>query len=86
MKFKLIEHAKERTIERGATEDEIQMVLSAGNEVQVKKDRKGKETVFEYEREWLGKVYPQKKVRVIYVEENEEIIVITVKVYYGKWR
>lgn len=67
MKFKLIDHAKERAIERGTTEDEIQMV-------------------FEYGREWLGKTYPQKKVRVIYVEENGEIIVITVKVYYGKWR
>ena len=42
--------------------------------------------VFEYGREWLGKTYSQKKVRVIYVEENREIIVITVKVYYGKWR
>jgi len=57
MKFKLIEHAKERAIERGATEDEIQMVLSAGNEVQAKKGRKGKETVFEYGRKWLGKTY-----------------------------
>lgn len=86
MKFKLIDHAKERAIERGATEDEIQMVFSAGNEVQAKKGRKGKEMVFEYGREWLGKTYSQKKVRLIYVEENGEIIVITVKVYYGKWR
>lgn len=86
MKFKLIEHAKERAIERGATEDETQMVFSSGNEIQAKKGRKGKEMVFEYGREWLGKTYSQKKVRVIYVEENGEIIVITVKVYYGKWR
>jgi len=86
MKFKLIEHAKERAIERGATEDEIQMVLSSGNEVQAKKGRKSKEMVFEYGRQWLGKTYSQKKVRAIYVEENGEIIVITVKVYYGKWR
>ena len=81
MKFKLIDHAKERAIERGTTEDEIQMVFSGGNKVQAKKGRKGKEMVFEYGREWLGKTYPQKKVRVIYVEENGEIIVITVKVY-----
>ena len=51
MKFKLIDHAKERAIERGATEDEIQMVLSGGNKVQAKKGRKGKEMVFEYGRE-----------------------------------
>lgn len=53
MKFKLIEHAKERAIERGATEDEIQMVFSAGNKIQAKKGRKGKEMVFEYGREWF---------------------------------
>jgi len=86
VKFRLIEHAKERAAERGATKDEIQRALSAGNEVQAKKGRKSKEMIFEYGREWLGKTYPQKKVRVIYVEESEEIIVITVKVYYGKWR
>jgi len=86
MKFRLIEHAKERATERGAKEDEIQTVLSTGSEVQVKKGRKGKEMVFEYGKEWLGKSYPQKKVRAIYVEENEEIVVITVKVFYGQWR
>jgi hypothetical protein len=86
MKFRLIEHAKERATERGATEDDIQTVLSTGSEVQVKKGRKGKEMVFEYGKEWLGKSYPQKKVRAIYVEENEEIVVITVKVFYGEWR
>jgi len=33
----------------------------------------------------LGKSYPQKKVVVIYVMENESIVVITAKVYFGKW-
>jgi len=86
MKFRLIEHAKERATERGATEDEIQTVLSTGSEFHMKKGRKGKEMVFEYGKVWLGKSYPQKKVRAIYVEENGEIVVITVKVFYGKWR
>ncbi len=57
-KIRLIEHAKERAIERGATEDEIQRVLSVGNGVQAKKGREDKEMVFEYGREWLGKTYP----------------------------
>jgi len=50
MKFRLIEHAKERASERGATEDEIHTVLSTGSEVQVRRGRKGKEMVFEYGR------------------------------------
>ena len=86
MKFRLIEHAKERASERGATEDEIHTVLSTGSEVQVRRGRKGKEMVFEYGREWLPKRYPQNKVRVIYVEEDDEIVVITLKVFYGEWR
>jgi hypothetical protein len=84
--FKLTEHAKERAIERGTTQEEIQKVLSKGKKVQVKEGRRGKEMVFEYRKDWLGKPYPQKKVKVIYIEEEDEVVVITVKVYYGKWR
>jgi len=86
VRIRLVEHAKERANERGASEDEIRVVLLRGQEVEVKKERKGKELIFDYNGEWLGKHYPQKKVRVIYVEENDEMVVITVKVYYGVWR
>ncbi len=86
MAFKLTEHAKERAIERGTTQEEIQMVLSDGKEIQVKEGRKGKEMIFEYGKEWLGKTYPQKKVKIIYIEEDNEVVIITIKVYYGKWR
>ncbi len=73
-------------MERGTTENEIEAVLSKGTEVAAKKGRKAKEMVFDYGKEWLGKSYSQKKVRVIYVMENGDIVVITVKVYYGRWR
>jgi Txe/YoeB family toxin of Txe-Axe toxin-antitoxin module len=82
----LIEHAKERAKERGASADEIHTVLLNGKEIGAKKGRKGKELVFDYNGKWLGKLYSQKKVRVIYVKENDEVMVITVKVYYGMWR
>jgi len=86
MEIRLVEHAKERVNERGASEDEISVVLLRGQEVKVKKGRRSKELVFDYNKEWLGKHYSQKKVRVIYVEEGDEMVVITVKVYYGIWR
>lgn len=86
MEFRLTEHANERADERGTTEDEISIVLSGGQETQLKKGRKSKEMVFEYNKDWLGKHYFQKKVKVIYVEEEEQTVVITVKVYYGEWR
>jgi len=86
MKIKFVEHAKERLIARGASESEVEKVLLLGNDIPAKKGRKAKEMTFEYGEFWLGKAYPQKKVVVIYVEENNEIIVITVKVFYGQWR
>jgi len=33
-----------------------------------------------------GKVVSSKKVEVVFVEEGEDVVVITVKVYYGDWR
>jgi len=38
-----------------------------------------------YNKEWLGNWYPEKKVEVIYVKEKDELVVITVKVYFGSW-
>jgi acyl CoA:acetate/3-ketoacid CoA transferase beta subunit len=87
MKVKFVEHSKERMMVRCASEAEIQKVLLLGTNIPAKKGRKAKEMTFEYGEYWLGKVYPQKKVVVIYyIEENDEIVVITVKVFYGQWR
>jgi hypothetical protein len=85
MEIKLTLHAMEKAIERGATENEIVYVILEGADIPAKKGRKAKEMVFSYNKEWYGKFYHQKKVEVIYVEENEEIIVITLKVCYGEW-
>lgn len=86
MKIKLIEHAIERANQRGTTEEEIARVLAEGKEIQVRKGRKAREMVFNYGKEWLGRVYTHKKVVAIYKEEDGIIVVITVKVYYGEWR
>lgn len=85
MRIKLTEHAKERAKERGTTEEEIGLVLSSDREIELKRRRKSKELVFEYNNVWLGKHHPQKKVKVIYTEEDDQTVVITVKVYYGRW-
>lgn len=86
MKIRLTEHAKDRANERGATEGEIRLVLSEGQATELKERRKSKEMVFDYNMDWLGKHYPQKKVKVVYTEEDDQLIVITVKVHYGEWR
>jgi len=49
MKIKFIEHAKERMIERGASEEEVKKVLFFGTDITAKKGRKAKEMIFPYE-------------------------------------
>jgi len=83
--IKIITHAKLRARERGASEDEIGSTINTGIDVVVSRGRKAKEKVFEYNNEWLGKEYAQKKIQAIFVEEYGAIVVITVKVFYGNW-
>lgn len=40
--------------------------------------------LIEFIQEW-GRSYDQKKVEVFYAEEGNDIIIITVYVFYGKW-
>ena len=73
-------------MERGASEEEVRKVLFLGTNLAAKKGRKAKEMIFPYGEKWIGRVYPQKKIVVIYKEEQDETLVITVKVFYGQWR
>ena len=85
MSLKIIEHARERMYERGATEKEIKKVLRSGKSAKAKADRKAKEALFPFNNYWQGKFYEQKKIKTVYVEEKNNLVVITVYVYYGKW-
>ncbi|MHB8841851.1 MAG: DUF4258 domain-containing protein [Candidatus Aquicultor sp.] len=80
-----IEHADERIVERGTNADEVKQVLATADTVPTKLGRIAEEAVFEYNSNWLGKYYKQKKVKVVYVEEQGKTMVITVYVYFGSW-
>jgi hypothetical protein len=86
MKIKFIEHARERMTERGASEEEVRKVLLFGTDIEAKRGRKAREMILLYGEKWMGRVYPEKKIVVIYKKEKDEILVITVKVFYGQWR
>lgn len=81
----IIEHARERMAERGVSEQEVQAVLKAGAPRDERHGRYAKERVFEFSGKWQGRRYPEKKVRVIYIEEAEIQVVITVYAFYGTW-
>lgn len=86
MKIQIEPHTLQRAEERGASLEEIQIVLEQGTEIPARGNRKAKAKVFTFKKERLGKYYEEKRVEVIYVEENDTIITVTVYVFYGEWK
>ena len=80
--IRLSVHAQETAAFRGATEaDVVDAVRDApwlqarGGRLECKKDSS-------FERLWNGRIYTTRQIRPIFVEEADEIVVVTVYVYY----
>jgi len=85
MRIFISQHTKERALERGTNNKEILEVLSSGFSILAKYGRKGKAKVYDFGRTRLNRFYEQKRVEVFYTDEEDDIIVSTVYVFYGKW-
>lgn len=85
MKIRIDPHALARMPFRGISTEEVAEVLRRGQEAQARGERRAKEMVFAHEQLWAGRHYDQKKVRVVYMVEDDEIVVVTVLAYYGRW-
>jgi len=86
MKIQVEPHTLQRAEERGTNIEEIQIVLEQGAEIPARDNRKAKAKVFTFKKERLGKYYEEKRVEVVYVEENDIIYTVTVYVFYGEWK
>ncbi|MCB0117555.1 MAG: DUF4258 domain-containing protein [Anaerolineales bacterium] len=86
MNIQIEPHTLQRAEERGTNIEEIRVVLEQGTEIPARGNRKAKAKVFTFKKERLGKYYEEKRVEVIYVEENQTIITVTVYVFYGEWK
>lgn len=75
-------HARDKMLDRGASEDEIEAAIRTGNSEPVRKGRRMFRKNFPYNRSWRGKHYAVKQVAPIVVEEEGRLIVVTVFVYY----
>ena len=79
-------HTLKRAEERGTNAEEIKVVLEQGTEIPARGNRRARAKVFIFQKERLRKYYEEKRVEVIYVEEEDTIITITVYVFYGEWK
>ena len=81
----IIDHARRRMPERGVSEDDIKKVLARGRPAEARGGRQALELVIPYNSYWQGRFYEQKKVKIVYVEEGADRVVITIYAYYGRW-
>jgi hypothetical protein len=76
-------HARGRMRQRGATEDEVMETIRTAPWTDAERGRQECRKDFPFNREWNGRVYASKQVRPVFIEEAQEIIVVTVYVYYA---
>ena len=75
----------ERAEERGTNEKEIIDVIQSGFTIPAKYGRLGKAKIYDFRQKRHGRYYEQKRVEVFYIIQDDNIITVTVYVFYGKW-
>lgn len=78
----LSNHARIKMADRGATEDEVKRTIKEGSSEPVRKGRLMFRKNFPFDSIWRKKHYSIKQVAPIVAEENDELVVITVYVYF----
>jgi flagellar biosynthesis/type III secretory pathway protein FliH len=80
--IRLTKHAQQQCIERGTNEQEITEAIQNGTKQSAKQGREKYQIIIQTNSYWQGKYYSLKKVAPIVIENQQEIIVITVYTYY----
>ena len=80
--IRLSGHARENMVYRGTSEEEIFETISTAHWTSAERGRSECSKEFDYKKVWNNKYYPKKQIRPIFIEHVDEIIVVTVYVYY----
>jgi hypothetical protein len=75
-------HAREQCAERGATEAEVREAIERGAREPAERGRFLSRLDFQYGAKWQGRFYATKQVAPVAIEEQNEIVVITVYTFY----
>ncbi len=80
--IRLSGHARDQIGRRGVHEDEVTFAIRHGSWQPSEQGRLECKYDFSFANVWNGKYYQTKQVRPIFVEETNEIVVVTVYSYY----
>ncbi len=81
-RIRLSTHASRYTSRRGFSEEDVCEAIRTAPWEPAERHRMECRKDFPHGRDWNGKIYETKQVRPIFVEEDEEIVVVTVYTYY----
>ena len=82
MPIKISLHAKEQMLERGASEEEVKIAIQKGEKQEAKKGRIIYKKNFQFNGHWREREYKIKQVSPVVAIDGDEIIVVTVYVFY----
>ncbi|MGE5894095.1 MAG: hypothetical protein ACM34I_08585 [bacterium] len=82
--IRLSGHAREQLFFRGTTEEEITETIRTSSWLPAELGRLECTRSFVFENLWNKKYYRSKQVRPIFVEEDSEIVVVTVYTYFSE--
>ncbi|MBF0245137.1 MAG: DUF4258 domain-containing protein [Planctomycetes bacterium] len=80
--IRLTRHAQEQALERGTDEQEVIAAIRLGLREPARSNRQLCRYNFPFGRTWGGKAYAIKQVSPVIVEEQHEIVVITVYTFF----
>ena len=80
--IRLSKHATEQCELRGTNEEEVKQAIRVGSRESAKHNRILCRLNFEFESVWEGRIFPVKQIAPVIVEEENEIVVITVYTFY----
>jgi hypothetical protein len=80
--IRLTAHAVEQCAERGATEEEVREAVQQGVRELAKRGRFMARLNFQYGAKWQDRVYAIKQVAPVAVEDQNEVVVVTVYTFY----
>ncbi len=80
--IRLCGHAIEQLRFRGCSEEEVIFTIRSGKWHKAERNRLECQHDFPFKGLWNGKEYKKKRVRPIFVDEENEIVVVTVYTYY----
>ncbi|MEM2045689.1 MAG: DUF4258 domain-containing protein [Candidatus Caldarchaeum sp.] len=79
---KFSDHARDKMLDRGASEEEVLMAIHTGSLEPARKGRVMFRKNFDFHRSWRGRRYAIKQVAPVVAEEPGKLVVVTVFVYY----